>query len=250
MINDEIYSLIGSESFIMVNKKLLRLFHGSADGVVLLIELVNIHKMQSNKLQVDEFGYFKISQNWISKVLGMSPGKQKTITKNLEKMDLIHTIIKGFPASRHISLNFFNIKALLEADETTKEDVQRAEFYDNINEFIGKKSHVDILREIKIFGNMKQSLSESIKVVTVYHMRKYGHSGLMWTSRDVGVLRDFINKKFMGKPVDYSYLIKILSHTAHKLKIKDIVDEVIKVSRSTVENSPAEQILDIKELTW
>ncbi len=250
MINDEIYSLIGSESFIMVNKKLLRLFKGSADGVVLLIELVNIHKMQSNKMQVDDFGYFKISQNWIRKVLGMSPGKQKTILKHLEAMDLVHGIIKGFPASRHLSLNFFNIKALLEADETTKEDIQRAEFYDNINVFIKASSYVEILNEKKVFGNMKETLANTIKVITAYHLHAYQHNNLDWTSRDVGVLRDFLNKKFMGKPVDYSYIRKILADTHSQLSIGAIVDNLIKVSRRTVENSPADQILDIKELTW
>ena len=250
MINDEIYSLIGSESFIMVNKKLLRLFHGSADGVVLLIELVNIHKMMSNKTQVDEFGYFKISQNWIKKVLGMSPGKQKTILNTLVKMELVHVIVKGFPATRHIALNFFNIKDLLEADETTKEDIQRQEFYDNINAFIKASNYMEVLEEERVFGNMKEALSNSIKVITAYHLHLYNHNNLIWTSRDVGVLRDFVNKKFMGKPVDYDYIVRIMQNNGSQSCMNDIVDAIIKTSKRTVENSPADQILDIKELTW
>ncbi len=248
MISDEIYSLIGSESFIMVNKKVLRILKGNADASVLLIELINIHKMLMNKLSVDDFGYFKVPYNWINKTLGMSSGKQKTILTILSKMDLITSVTKGYPASRHISLNFFNIKALLEMDETTKEDIQRAEFYQEINLFIQQNDIKGILQEKRVFGKMKENLRESIKYITIYNIVRYKHNNMVWASRDVGILRDFVNKKSMGKPFDYAFLKKVLDKDNNHSSVSEIVNSLIKISRGTPDNSPADQVFEIKEL--
>lgn len=255
---DEVHSLLGSDGFIMVNKKLLRFFKGNADTVVLLVELVNIHKMVSNKLNVDEFGYFRIPKNWIFKVLGMSPGKQKTILKTLESEDLVDVVVKGFPATRHIALNFFNIKEMLEMDETTKEDIQRKEFYDHLNIFLTNSRHtLDIVKETKVFGNMKKLLSDSIKLISLYTLQQSNGCYLEtfdWSGRSVGTLRDFLNKKSLGKPFDYSFLSKVcgqLKNFEPQTTI-EVVEQIIKISRKTVDNSPADQILsfepNVKEL--
>lgn len=252
MISEEIYSLIGSESFIMVNKKLLRSFGGSADSAVLLIELVNIHKMMANKLMVDDFGYFKIGQHWIKKVLGMSPGKQKTNLNNLVKMGLINVMVKGYPASRHISLNFINIKEILEADETTKEDIQRKEFYDNINAFLNAKSNREIIKEKKVFGNIGENLRNTIKYLTIYYRNKVPAGKIEWTPKMLGVTRNFVNSRSLGKPYDYAFLWGVLFRIDTKTRLCDIPDQLVAKARGCVEKSPADQILDfekaIKEL--
>lgn len=221
---------------------------GNADAAVLLIELVNIHKMLSNKLSVDDFGFFKVPYNWIKKTLGMSSGKQKTILNTLNTMTLITSVTKGYPASRHICLNFFNIKALLEMDETTKEDIQRAEFYESINKFIAEHTVTEISREKKTFGNMKETLRESIKYITIYSIKRYQHNNMVWASRDVGVLRDFVNKKSLGKPFDYAFLKKVLDKDGNHSSVNEIVNNMIKISRGTPDNSPVDQVFEIKEL--
>ena len=252
MISEEIYTLIGSESFIMVNKKLLRAFKGSADSAVLLIELVNIHKMMANKLQVDDFGYFKISQNWITKVLGMSTGKQKTNLTNLIKMGLVNTIIKGYPASRHISLNMVNIKELLMSDETTKEDIQRQEFYETINEFLNTSSTKRIISEKRVFGNMKEGLVNTIKYISLYIKMNRPTETIEWNSKMVGITRNFVYSKSIGKPFDYAFVKDILIKIPAKHKLREIPDDLIVYGRRVVDKSPADQLVnfetDIKEL--
>jgi len=248
LISDEIYALIGSESFIMVNKKVLRLMKGNADAAVVLIELVNIHKMVSAKMNVDEFGYFRIPYNWIKKVLGMSPGKQKTILKFLEREDLLTSILKGYPSTRHISLNFFNIKTLLEMDETTEEDVRRQEFYDSLNNFLKSSSQREIIKHNRAFGNMKESLRGSIKYISIYTKNKY-FVHFDWKSSDVGKLRDYINKRSFGKPYDYAFLKKVSDRIDKQPTcMGDFIDLVIKIGRETVENSPADQVFSVEEI--
>ena len=71
---------------------------------------------------------------------------------------------------------------------------------------------------------------------------------MVWTSRDVGVLRDFLNKKFFAKPFDYAFVAKVLRHCANQNTISEIIDNLVKQARGTAENAPGDQVFNIKEL--
>ena len=86
------------------------------------------------------------------------------------------------------------------------------------------------------------------KYISIYNIDKFAHNNIYWSSKDVGILRDFINKKSLGKPFDYAFLKKALDENGHHGTMNKIIENLVKVSRGIPDNSPADQVYSIKGL--
>lgn len=247
---EDVYSLIGQDAFVMISKKLLKFFNGDTSTVVLLQELLNIYKMLSSKLEVDDFGFFRVPQDWLINTLGYSPSKQKTTLKNLEDRGIITSLVRGFPATRHISINFENLMEVLyqkqKEENLVKEHAE--DFYIKLNSKLNETS--DVFREEVVFDNISNTLKNCIKLVT-YRYRK-NNKQVSWDSSSVGKLKHYIRNRSLGKPFDYRFLHNVLNIVVQKdIAFSETMKTIENVSRETVELSPLNQILDFKEyLNW
>ena len=97
-----ILSLIASDGFIVINKKILELF--GIQAALLLGELANEanYWAMQNKLE-DGFFYSKSAN--LEKRTGLSLYQQAQAIKKLEQAGVLSTIVKGVPPTKYFKIN-------------------------------------------------------------------------------------------------------------------------------------------------
>lgn len=132
MKNIDLHSIISSESFWQVNKKIARYFKDN-NTAILLEDLVSKKKYFESKNQVDVDGYFFNTSENIEEDCNLSYHKQKGCLKQLKEAGFIDTKLKGVPAKLHFKifenqiLNFLKTRI----ENFSKQDLELFELNNN-----------------------------------------------------------------------------------------------------------------------
>lgn len=108
-----ILSLIASDGFIVINKKILELF--GIQAALLLGELANEANYWAMQNKLEDGFFYSTSEN-LEKRTSLSFYQQAQAIKKLEQAGVLSTIVKGIPATKYFKINE---KELFEALSTT-----------------------------------------------------------------------------------------------------------------------------------
>lgn len=108
-----ILRLIASDSFITVNKELIK--HFGLEGAVLIGELASEYDYWTKNNGITPDGYFFSTIENIDEKTGLSEHRQRQAIKKLEEQNIVSVKVKGLPAKRYIKLDEQNLVKLFEA---------------------------------------------------------------------------------------------------------------------------------------
>lgn len=198
---------IATDSFVAVNKKVLRSFNGDATLAVVLCELISIYKYQLANHKVDALDAFPLPISFLEKTCCLTAYKQQHALARLQADNLLTTAILGMPSSRWITLNFDAIAKMLEDAEAVSlaADAEKHDFYEKITE-AASSGETQALEES--LDNIKAPLRGCIILATqrVYEPGKK----IVWTSEAVGVFKLALRKLQKQELFDYGRFIDLL----------------------------------------
>lgn len=199
---------LATDSFVAVNKKVLRHFKGDATLAIVLCELVSIYKYQLSNHKVDELDSFPLPIVFLEKTLALSAYKQQHALERLQADNLLVTVVLGKPASRWVTLNFEAIAKLLDDVEraTVSEQKAKDDFYEGITAAANSGSAI----ADEVLGNIKEPLKGCIHIASSY-ARKTGYS-IEWSGEAIGILKISVRGLAKGQELfDYRRFYDLLS---------------------------------------
>lgn len=221
-----VLATLASDSFVCVNKKLIRYFKGDANLATVLCELLAIYKMQKSLNRVDDLDAFPLPIKIMEKNLGMTAYKQQSAINRLQADNIVTQALIGMPAVRHIAINFDVIEAILDADETTQEQKKAAEFYSNITDAAYQLAQDPCQEKEDELRASCQNMDSVLKDLVVL-FTAFGSPGRRagfipkWTGRAVGNLKYLLREQFKNKRVDYNRIRDALLIYVDYNKFKD-----------------------------
>lgn len=250
---------LASDSFVCVNKKMIRYFKGDANLATVLCELLAIYKMQKSLGHVDDLDAFPLPIKIMEKNLGMSAYKQQSALARLQADSIIVQTLIGMPAIRHIAINFEVIAAILNADEVTKEQKAALSFYEGITNAAHNFVEDACAEKEKALRDSCQNMDETLKnlvvLFTLYAQSPTKTFVPKWTGRAVGNLKYLLREQFKNKRVDYTRIMETLfvwvnaeKFTNPDTYFADIIKETCYKINKVVASPPysAENIFPIK----
>ena len=121
-----ILQLIASDSFITVNKTLIKLF--GLEAAVLLGELAGEHNYWKQNEGLTEDGFFFSTIENVEDKTSLSEHKQRQALKKLEELGIVTVKIKGLPAKRYIKINKEQLTESLQTKETNLSETSSGKF--------------------------------------------------------------------------------------------------------------------------
>lgn len=232
---------LATDSFVAVNKKLLRYFKGDATLAVVLCEIISVYKYQLENHKVDALDAFPLPIVFLERTLSLSAYKQQHAIARLQADHLLESALIGKPASRWITLNFEAIAELLtEAEHAMlQHEAEKLEFYERIN--IAANADDRMLLE-QALDNIKTPLRGCI-VAATQHARKLG-AVVEWSSEAVGLLKLVIRNMHKHDLFDYGRFEDLLSISS-EIKTGDMkktAKELQQKWKLVAERSPGERI--------
>ena len=107
-----ILQLIASDSFITVNKELIK--QVGLEEAIIIGELASEFDYWQKNNGLTEDGYFFSTIENVEEKTTLSEHKQRKALKNLKELGLVDVRVKGLPAKRYIKLNEENILQLFQ----------------------------------------------------------------------------------------------------------------------------------------
>ncbi len=218
-----ILSTLSTDSFVPVNKKLLKYFNGDATLALLLCELISIYKYCIAHNMVNEVDSFPLSVAYLEKSLGLSHFKQQNALKKLQAENLVTVAVLGKPASRWVSINFEVLQSILSEKDPKQEEekAQRNEFYSGINEAVKTKDDAKIYEAL---GNIKNPLRSCIVLVS-----RHLQYNCIWDGKAIGKLKYVVaslNKNSNADMFDYGRFIDVLKACNEHKDLMRLISEM------------------------
>lgn len=231
-----VLELLSNDTFLMVNKSLLRAL-GDCDEAIVLSELVSAHRMfrDSNK-----DGWFFQTINYLEQDLGMPYYRQQKAIGALVKKYLIETKRIGMPAMRYFKLHMGNIEALL-LDQRIIPIIpvkSKKEFYTGLNEAM---TYIEFKAAA---GNIKEELTQAMWCWS-NHFRAIESQSFRWDAKQFGIFKNWFTT--VKKPTDWYYVMtaikKFLAHASDPSSLFAFVE----FAKGVPENPPQNRIYGFKE---
>jgi hypothetical protein len=233
---------LASDSFIAVNKRVLRFLEGDATAALLLSELLAMYRYHRDKGLLDVItDAFPASMHYIEKVLALSPYKQQRVLKVLQEKGLLVSFMQGMPASRWVHLHFEAIMAILEEPEI-KQSADSVSFYDNLSQAAETK---DVQTIKQATGNMGELLSNAVLLISMTDINKK-----KWIPKSIGMLKYVIshyNKGGVG--FDYKRLERLIQESlaVGDSSIESVIFTMSKKYKGIPETAIPERIYNVTD---
>jgi len=235
-----ILQTLSSDSFVAVNKRLLRFCEGDATAALLLSELLAMYRYHRDKGALDIITQaFPASMRYIEKALGLTPFKQQRSLKFLQDKQLIVSFMQGMPAKRWVSINFDAIVAIFAEEE--KQASQTTSFYEQLSVAAQTNNAVEILSAA---GNMSTILANMVLLISMQHIPKK-----IWTPKMVGMLKYILSFYNKGGAVGFDYMrVHTLITTClptNPASLEELVFSMVKTYKGVQETPPQERKYDV-----
>lgn len=206
---------LSQDAFVLVNKKLVRFFDGDGTAATFLSELISAYKYHVGNQSIEPDGAFAIPIKRYEIILGLSPYKQDRVLKKLSSIGVAHTRLIGFPAVKHVRLEFDKIAQILLSDALEYKQIEKAEFYDALNEAFNTNNFTKstIIAVEQACHNMSPVLRGTIILMSRY-WAKDCQATVRWTSPLIGKITTWGRRRALGKAFDFSIVTRTLDHMA------------------------------------
>lgn len=209
-----VLSVLADDAFILVNKKIVRYLKGDGSAALFLGELISMHKYNLNNQTIEPDGSFPCLTRRISYAVGLSEYKQHRILDKFKDSKICTICLKGFPATRYITLNFDMIAKILSADDLKYKKIDAQQFYNDLN--IACNSFTStIMSQEKIVENIEHccdnmggSLKGTLILLSRDSIKK--NININWTPELVGRVRQWVRNRGLGKPFDFTIVTRTL----------------------------------------
>ena len=251
-----VINTLSDDAFVLVNKRLLRHLKGDGSAAVFLGELISAYKYHLNNQSLDVDGTFPCPIKRFEISIGLSEYKQHRILEKFMMDGICKVMLKGFPATKYVLLDFDALARILSVDDLRYKKVEQQQFYNEINNSynmaLSKNPSPDGpelagLRE-HCLDNMGAPLRGSIQLIS----ERYIANDLMvnWSGETIGKIKGWVSKRAMGKPFDFT----IVTRTLDTMKIpeeqtfNDFINTFILNARATQDVHYNSQVHDYKAL--
>lgn len=241
------------DAFVLVNKKLLRYFEGDCNAVVLLGELLAIHKYHLNSQSLDPDNSFPVPIKRFQRTIGMTPSKQERVFELLEKEKICSTYRKGFPAQKYVSLNFDTLMKLLNNDDVQTKKLNQQEFYQEVNTALNTDpaSYSQNVENIDTScGNMNYSLKGTLILLSQAYL-SHNKAPVEWDPENLGKVRSWAGRRSFGKAFDFSIVARTIDlyyNDAPTDSFRKFVSKFIDLAKGVPDAHFSQQVYDYTEL--
>jgi len=260
-INPESFVLgtLADDAFVQVNKKILRFMKGDGSAAIFLGELISMYKYNRNNQTLDPDDSFLCLTRRIQYAIGLSEYKQHRILEKFKDAKLVTVELKGFPATRYVTINFPLIAKILAADDQKHKKIESQQFYNDINTacnaLLGAKT-VDPISMDLLVSNIEHScdnMGATVKGALILISKKYATAGNLvnWTPESFGKINQWVRRRGMGKPFDYTLVTRTLDALPAiqtETVFSDYVNSFIQEAKTTQDIHFNQQKYDYKEV--
>jgi hypothetical protein len=258
-VNSELFvmGILSNDAFVLVNKRLLRYLHGDGSAAVFLGELVSAYKYHLNNQSLDPDNSFPAPIKRFVISLGLSEYKQHRILEQFSTAGLCTVLLKSFPATKYVCLDFDVLARILAVDDMHARKLEKQTFYNEINSaFNSELDHPTAdpgpdgpelmkLRETKL-DNMSDTLRGSILLISKWYL---SHKvPVEWTSERLGKLRTWVNRRALGKPFDFTIITRTTANLPIQKDFGKTLSTFIEAARLTQDIHYNVQVHDYNEL--
>lgn len=253
-VNSEQFVLntLTGDAFVLVNKKLLRYLKGDGSAAIFLGELISAYKYHLGNQSLEPDNTFPCPIKRFEVSIGLSEYKQRHILDRLSLAGICKVFLHGFPASKYVCLDFDKLAKILSADTLSSKKLEQQEFYNNLNIIfnISLTDRNENWREEreKCLDNIGNSLRGTLILMSDY-FSKLGLT-VNWTPKQLGQIRNWVNKRSTGKPFDFTIVTRTLSSlkTTKDISFDLFVRNYIDTARMVQDVHYNSQVLDYNEL--
>ena len=243
-----VLGVLADDAFILVNKKLIRFLKGDGSAAVFLGELISMHKYNLNNQTLDPDNSFECLTRRIQYAVGLSEFKQHRILEKFKAAEICNVQLKGFPATRYVTLNFDLIAKILAADDLKYKKVDAQQFYNELNGALNTPNQA-----LENIEHTCDNMGGSLRGTLILIAKKYSEAGnlVTWTPELLGRVRQWVRTRGMGKPFDFTLVTRTLDalppiHT--ETMFDRYVASFVTSARSTQDVHFSQQKYDYKEL--
>lgn len=205
-----VLSTLSQDAFVLVNKKLVRFFKGDGTAACFLSELISAYKYHLNNQTIEPDGAFAIPLKRYQCTLGLSAHKQARVLQQLENIGVAHTRLIGFPAIKHVRIEFDKVAEILASDALEYKQIEKAEFYEALNDALT----VNAFRKSTLIGVERacDNMSPVLRGTIILMSRQWVVAGARceWTSPLVGRINHWARQRALGKAFDFSIVTRTL----------------------------------------
>lgn len=242
---------MSSDAFVMVNKQLVRFFKGDGDTACFLSELISAYKYHINNQTIEPDGAFAIPIRRYKIIFGFSAYKQDRMLKRLEDCGLAFTRLQGFPAIKHVRVDFDALARILQTNDLEYKQIEKAEFYSQLNEELQSNSYTKstLIGAERACDNMGPPLRGTLIILSQY--RKRNEVSIEWSSPAVGKIKGWVNKRALGKAFDFSIVTRTLDAMNDASVLGDFdqfINDFITTAKGVQDVHYLRQVLEYGEL--
>jgi hypothetical protein len=252
----EVRKRLAESAFVMVNKHILQFLDGDNATSLLLSELIASHSYHESMKTLGINNEFPIPVHRYEVSLRMSPFKQNKSLKVLIEKNIAKTLTLGYPAVRHVILNFQIISEILDAQEEQDPKVQKGIFYDTLNgTLIGNtysRGSANILEAA--FDNMKHPLKGTMILLSKFLSEK--SLVIKWSPKTTGQIKNWVARRSSkGKAFDYTIVSKTLdihlsreAYSAGNFNFDKYIIDFMSKASGVIESHFSKQVHDYRDL--
>lgn len=244
-----VLGILADDAFVLVNKKIIRSLKGDGSAALFLGELISMHKYNLTNQTLDPDGFFPCLTRRILYAIGLSEYKQHRILDKFKDDELCTVSLKGFPATRYVSLNFDKIAKILATDELKYKKIDAQQFYTDLNSACNSLQTItpQTLENIeRCCDNMGISLKGTLILLSKDYSTKEGK--IDWTSELVGRLRQWVRNRGLGKPFDFTIVLRTLAKIPKTTSFENYINSFISQAKLTQDVHFNDQRYDYKQL--
>jgi len=213
---------LAHDSFIQVNKRMLKILKGDAYAAIILHFLIGQYRYYKETNQIKD-GWFFQKQEDIKSICMISEYIQRRVLKYLKSLDFIDVKIKESPPKRFIRINFDNIADTLALEKLPQPHAllpnPKIAFYKNLNEAV----YINIEEFKKALHNISSDIGEFLFAWSRLY-RHFFSKNWKWDSRQYGIINQYWRAVYKNKkPFDYGSLIKYFLSYPEEASLQDFI---------------------------
>ena len=211
-----VLSTLSDDAFVLVNKKILRYLKGDGAAAVFLGELVSMYKYNLNNQTLEPDNSFRCLTSRIEYAVGLSEFRQHRILDKFKECGLVQYRLKGFPATKYVTLNFDMLVKILANDDLKYKKIDQQTFYNELNNALNAfqtwtdpTSQEHIVENVEhCCDNMGEALKGSVILISKYYIK--ANRSVTWQPDLLGKLGYWVRNRGMGKPFDFTLVTRTL----------------------------------------
>ncbi len=252
-----VLSTLADDAYVMVNKKFLRAFKGDGSAAVFLGELISMHKYNITQQSLEPDNSFRCLTKRIKYAVGLSEYKQHRILDKFESVGLIKLQLKGFPATKFVTINFDMLIKILDDDEEKSKKINTQNFYNDLNLGLNAfQGWTDPKSQERIVENVEHccdNMGEALRGAVILISKHYTTSGMFvnWTAKDVGRVTQWVRNRGFGRPFDFTLITRTLARMrpiTADTKFESFISDFIMQAKATQDIHFSSQQYDYHEI--